>query len=122
MLSREQLDGASCQMPGCDHAAHEGQDLYMGCRGHLSGRLDVSYRVGSGVLRVACSECGCVIADVMVAAREEGRASGRFAAAAPWLLAACEMVLDDPGLTTSANDVIRSAIMMARSERAGRVS
>lgn len=26
------------------------------------------------------------------------------------LLAACQMVLDDPGLTASANDVIRSAI------------
>lgn len=33
--------------------------------------------------------------------------------AAPELLAACKMVLDDPGLTPSANDVIRAAIAEA---------
>jgi hypothetical protein len=33
--------------------------------------------------------------------------------AAPALLAACRMVLDDPGLTASANDVLRAAIALA---------
>lgn len=34
-------------------------------------------------------------------------------AAAPALLAACKMLLDDPGLTASANDVLRGAIALA---------
>lgn len=45
--------------------------------------------------------------------REQRDANARLIAAAPDLLAACEMVLDDPGLTESANDVIRAAIAKA---------
>ncbi len=41
--------------------------------------------------------------------------NARLIAAAPDLLAACLMVLDDHGLTASANDVIRTAIARARS-------
>lgn len=37
----------------------------------------------------------------------------KLIAAAPELLAACMMVLDDPGLTANANDVIRAAIESA---------
>ncbi len=40
-------------------------------------------------------------------------ANARLMAAAPELLAACKMVLDDPGLTASANDVLRAAIAKA---------
>ncbi len=45
--------------------------------------------------------------------REEAAANARLIAAAPSLLAACKMVLDDPGLTASANDMLRAAIAKA---------
>ena len=37
-------------------------------------------------------------------------------AAAPNLLAACQMLVDDPGITESANDVIKFAIAKAKGE------
>ena len=43
----------------------------------------------------------------------EAWANARLIAAAPELLAACAMVLDDPGLTSAANDVIRAAVAKA---------
>lgn len=43
----------------------------------------------------------------------ENEANARLIAAAPDLLAACRMVLDDPGLSVCANDVIRAAITKA---------
>jgi hypothetical protein len=42
-----------------------------------------------------------------------GPANVSLILAAPDLLAACEMVLDDPGVTASANDVLRAAIKKA---------
>lgn len=40
-------------------------------------------------------------------------ANASLIAAAPDLLVACKMVLDDPGLTASANDVLCAAIALA---------
>jgi len=47
-------------------------------------------------------------------------ANAHLISAAPDLLAACRMVLDDPGLTAIANEVIRSAIAKAEGQPGGR--
>jgi hypothetical protein len=49
---------------------------------------------------------------------EEDCANAQLVAAAPALLVACKMVLDDPGLTASANDVLRDAIAQAERKSA----
>lgn len=43
-------------------------------------------------------------------------ADARLIAAAPSLLAACKMVINDPGLTEAANEVIRQAVADAEGQ------
>jgi hypothetical protein len=69
MTTREVLDALvarGCGVADCDHA-HHAEPLFLHARCHLDGRIEVSYRHGSGVLRIGCRECGKVIAQVAVA-------------------------------------------------------
>jgi len=61
----ERLAGGGCQVPGCTHP-HSGA-LYVHARCHLGAGNEVSYVLGSGVLRIACRVCKKVIAEVAVA-------------------------------------------------------
>lgn len=69
MITRKELDrmaAGGCQSPDCDHKEH-GDTFFLHGRCHVGGQIEVSYRAGSGVLRVGCRECGKVIALVAVA-------------------------------------------------------
>lgn len=46
---------------------HHDNTFFLHARCHIRGRVEVSYTAGSGILKVACRECGKVIADVKVA-------------------------------------------------------
>jgi len=61
----ERMSKAGCQVPGCQH--DHPQILYIHARCHLGGRIEVSYTGGDGFLRIACRECGQIIADIAVA-------------------------------------------------------
>ena len=66
-LTRDDLDrmaARGCDMPGCDHADHE--EIYLHARCHLRAGTRVSYRRGSGLLRIACRQCRQEIATVLV--------------------------------------------------------
>jgi hypothetical protein len=54
---------------------------------------------------------------VMSIANEQTDANARLIAAAPELLAACLMLIDDPGITEWANEVLKSAVKKARGEQ-----
>lgn len=67
MVTKERLDAMTahgCEAEGCDH---DHATLFLHGRCHVHGRIEVSYRHDSGVLRVGCQECGKVIAMVAVA-------------------------------------------------------
>ena len=67
-LTKTDLDKATahgCGMADCQHDDHGILYLYGAC--HLGGKIEVSYRNGSGVLRIGCRECGKVIALITVA-------------------------------------------------------
>lgn len=67
MLSREELDRATfhgCSAKDCEHDA---ATIYLQADCHPSGKIEVSYRHGSGVLRIGCKECGRLITKVKVA-------------------------------------------------------
>jgi len=69
-MNQEQLDvmaSGGCHEADCDHGHAAGNPLYLHGRCHVGGRIEVSYAAGSGVLQVACRECGKGIADVAVA-------------------------------------------------------
>lgn len=69
MLTKDALDEIAnhgCGNPDCSHE-HDDGIFFLHGRCHLDGRIEVSYRAGSGVLRVGCVECGKVIAQVAVA-------------------------------------------------------
>ena len=63
----DRLAAGGCQHPGCDHAGHAGEPLYLHQRCHLGARVEVSYRHGSGVLRIVCAACHEVVVEVRVA-------------------------------------------------------
>ena len=67
-LTKLQLDlmaAHGCQTPGCKHEGHGTIFLHQRC--HMLAPLEVSYTGGSGVLRVACSQCHAVVGEVKVA-------------------------------------------------------
>jgi len=67
MIGKLELDlmaAHGCQMPGCKQEGHDIVFLHGRC--HLHAPLEVSYKRGSGVLRVACVECHKVIAEIKV--------------------------------------------------------
>lgn len=64
----DQIASAGCQAEGCDHADHG--VVYLHGRCHPGGRIEVSYRAGSGVLRIGCLECGGLIAFIRVGDKE----------------------------------------------------
>lgn len=71
MLTRAKLDEMTahgCSLPDCRHDDHG--VLFLHGRCHMQGRIEVSYRNGSGVLRVGCKECGKLIANIRVADAE----------------------------------------------------
>lgn len=53
-----------CSVPGCDH---DHATLFLHGKCHVGGKVEVSYRNGSGLLRIGCRECGMLIAMVKVA-------------------------------------------------------
>ena len=94
------------KIPDSDEVWSEYSDVREGERRLLLGAAFIS---GAG-----WSHLALVYSHVQGQPDDEGIANAQLVCAAPDLLAACEMVLDDPGLTASANDVIRSAIAKAR--------
>lgn len=67
-VMKDELDKMAahgCAVPGCNHADHDGT-IFLHGRCHIKGRLEVSYTIRSGVLKVACRECGWVVANVAV--------------------------------------------------------
>ncbi len=62
-LTRRDLDGAVCAVPGCDHTSHDGLVLVGAC--HPSGKTRVDYR--DGILTVSCGRCSRLIAQIKVA-------------------------------------------------------
>lgn len=60
----DQLSTHGCSNPECTED-HSILFLHAGC--HIDGHLDISYRLGSGILRIACRECGKLVAMVRVA-------------------------------------------------------
>ena len=64
----DRLVSGGCSMAGCDHANHGQMFLHPAC--HVGGRIEVSYRLGSGRLLIACRECKKPIGYVAVAERD----------------------------------------------------
>lgn len=67
MLNKSKLDEMTAN--GCGNPECQDKDckvLYLHGACHITGRIEVSYRNGSGVLRVGCMECGKAIAQVEV--------------------------------------------------------
>ena len=68
MITREALDRVAtrgCQHPHCSHDNHREFFFHAAC--HPRGRIEVSYKYGSGVLVIACQECQTPIATIAVA-------------------------------------------------------
>lgn len=63
-LTRRDLDRGVCMVPGCDHTDHDGLFLHGRC--HISAPTTCEYR-REGVLRVTCSACGKLVAEIAVA-------------------------------------------------------
>lgn len=63
IVTREVLDGMGCQMPGCDHTAHDGLVLHARC--HLDAATWATYH--DGVLTISCAVCERVIVRLAVA-------------------------------------------------------
>ena len=55
----------------------------------------------------------CDTANNKASRTEEACANARLIGAAPAMFAALRMIVDDPGLTASANDVIKDALRLA---------
>ena len=66
-LHKEEMDrifGAGCGTPGCNCGANGG-DMFLHGRCHMDGNTETSYC--EGVIKVACKECGKLIARIAVA-------------------------------------------------------
>ena len=59
------MAAGGCETPGCKHEDHG--NLYLHGRCHIRARTEVSYAIGTGVIRVACAECHKLIAEIKVA-------------------------------------------------------
>ncbi len=67
-LSKLELDlfaANGCQVPGCAHKDHDQMFIVQRC--HPGAKRDVIYTQGSGVLVVACQQCGSDIVRIKVA-------------------------------------------------------
>lgn len=67
-IASKELDefaAGGCQVDGCECGKHG--VLFLNAKCHPGGRVEVSYRNGSSVLRVGCKECGRLVASVSVA-------------------------------------------------------
>jgi len=63
ILVRRDLDGHSCDVPGCTHSGHpEGLALHAVC--HPAATLQVFY--AEGVLTVKCGSCKSVVCCISV--------------------------------------------------------
>jgi hypothetical protein len=63
-LTRSQLDGKTCEIPGCEHRDHAGLILSPAC--HPAAPLDVHYL--AGILTMRCSRCAVLVTQIKVAA------------------------------------------------------
>lgn len=67
-LTKRELDEMAtggCQSPGCNHEDHDHGIIFHG-RCHEGGDIEASYKVGSGILVIACRVCQKVIAKIGV--------------------------------------------------------
>jgi len=71
-LTRNALDKASCQAPGCKHDNHDGLVLHGRC--HVKAPTTVRYWV-SGVVEVRCKQCGQKIAEILLHPEEQAAAN-----------------------------------------------
>lgn len=69
---KEDLDAIAvrgCMMPNCSHENHD--TLFMRSACHTSRQtVQVSYKKGSGIVRVLCAACQQVIVEIAVAEKE----------------------------------------------------
>jgi hypothetical protein len=65
-LSRKDLQNAGCEVPGCTHTDHRELYLYPVC--HENAGLEAAYIRESGSLRIRCSVCKKLVANIQVAA------------------------------------------------------
>jgi hypothetical protein len=63
LLTRKELDEATCQSPGCTHQDHGPLHLHSRC--HPSAGTRVAY--AQGILTIRCRKCEAFIAQVLVA-------------------------------------------------------
>ncbi len=63
-LTRREMDGAQCMVPGCDHT-HDAEGLVLTPVCHPRGRTEVSYL--AGVLTIVCGQCKKRVVDIAVA-------------------------------------------------------
>jgi len=67
IIYRNDLDAVvlgGCNSPDCDHLNHD--ELYLHCHCNAGGRIEASYRLGSGIVRIGCRECGETMANIAV--------------------------------------------------------
>jgi hypothetical protein len=64
-LTRMDLDGRTCEVPGCTHAEHTDAPLILSPMCHPAASLSVDYR--SGVLTMRCARCAQMVTRVKVA-------------------------------------------------------
>jgi hypothetical protein len=64
----DRMAAKGCQDPTCGHTDHDAT-IFLNARCHMDGALDISYELNSGVLQLACRECGKTIAAIKVARR-----------------------------------------------------
>jgi hypothetical protein len=65
-ITREDLDGGTCEEPGCTCG---GDEVYLGPMCHYGAGMHAAYVKSEGAFRLECAECGLPIAMIAVATR-----------------------------------------------------
>ncbi len=66
-LFKEDLDGATCDTPGCDHTEHGNEGMYLHGRCHEESGMEVEYK--GGEIFVRCLKCKKQVACIAVASK-----------------------------------------------------
>lgn len=65
LIDLEVIATNGCQVPSCNHKDHNIFYLHPHC--HPTSKLEISYRVGSGCMLIACAQCRAPVGEVLVA-------------------------------------------------------
>lgn len=71
-MTQADLDGVSCQAPGCTHESHGDEIIYLRAQCHAAG-MHVGYESRRGVLILTCMVCDALVSEIAV--REHSYAS-----------------------------------------------